>query len=140
MGGLEQGRLRYREHAAGERRARRGALRYTDAGWADLCKVAAAEGMKPGAWAQQAAHQAAVRKLRGEPFGDGQVHELIAELREGRRVLGNVGSSLNQVAKVANSTGRVSSAAAIATMLRVLARVLRAHDIMVASIWSRLQR
>ncbi|WP_447005155.1 hypothetical protein ACRAKI_00940 [Saccharothrix isguenensis] len=115
-------------------------MRYTDAEWADLCKVAAAEGMKPGAWAQQAAHQAAVRKLQGEPIGDGQVRELLAELREDRRVLANVGSSLNQVAKVANSTGRVDSAAAIATMLRVVGNVLRAHDAMVASIWSRLHR
>ncbi|ONI81986.1 hypothetical protein ALI22I_38075 [Saccharothrix sp. ALI-22-I] len=116
-------------------------MRYTDAEWADLCKVAAAEGMKPGAWAQQAAYEAAVRKLRGESsFGDDQVRELVVELREGRRVLANVGGSLNQVAKVANSTGQVPSVAAIGTMLRVVDRAVRSYSALAARVWSELRR
>jgi hypothetical protein len=116
-------------------------LRYTDAEWADLCKVAAAEGTKPGAWAQQAAHEAAVRKLRGESsFGDDRVRELVAELRDGRRMLANVGGSLNQVAKVANSTGQAPSVAAIGTMLRVVDRAVRSYSALAAHIWLELRR
>ncbi|SDC73583.1 hypothetical protein SAMN05216174_10450 [Actinokineospora iranica] len=100
--------------------------------------VAAREGMKPGAWAQQAAYEAALRRQRGEVFERGLVHELIAELREQRRVLANIGGSLNQLAKVANSTGGVEHLPAAQGLLRVVRNVVRASDELVARVRAEL--
>jgi hypothetical protein len=88
------------------RRVRRGALRYTDDEFAVIVMVAALDRMKPGAWAQQAAYDAAIRRRRGDLADWSAVEALVAELRQHRRLLTNIGGNLNDLVRVANSVVR----------------------------------
>lgn len=128
----------YRGQAAGARRERRGALRYTDAEWAVIVQVAAVEGMRPGAWAQQAAFEAAVRVHRGERTDRATVEALLEELRQHRRVLTNVGGNLNDVARTANATGELPSLLAATTVLKLIRNVVLASDTLVSEVRSEL--
>jgi hypothetical protein len=113
-------------------------MRYSDTEWAVIVQVAARAGMRPGAWAQQAAYDAAQREHLGETADRGAVDDLTAELREHRRVLTNVGGNLNDVAKVGNATGQFEHATAAATVLRLVGNVVRASDTLVRDVRRRL--
>jgi hypothetical protein len=113
-------------------------LRYSDIEWAVIVQVAAVAGMKPAAWAQQAAYEAALREHLGKGTDRGAVTALTQELREHRRVLTNVGGNLNDVAKVANSTGKIENANAAATVLRLVANVVRTADTVIKDVRERL--
>lgn len=59
----------------------------------------------------------------------GAVDELLAELRQHRRVLTNIGGNLNDVARVANATGTIASpVAAAVTVLRLVRNVVLGAD------------
>lgn len=77
--------------------------------------AAATVGLRPGAFIAKAAVGAA-RAFAAQRSGSavrtsGQVELLIAEVRELRRLLGNVAGNVNDVAKHANSTGELGSEA-----------------------------
>jgi len=84
--------------------------------------------MRPGAWAQVAAHDAAVRELHGRAGDRAAVDGLVEELRQQRRVLTNVGGNLNQLARVANATGVIESPLVVATVVRLVRNVVHATD------------
>ncbi|WP_410607534.1 hypothetical protein [Amycolatopsis sp. lyj-109] len=132
------GNAGYREQSTTGKREPRGMLRYSDIEWAVIVQVAALAGMKPAAWAQQAAYEAALQAHLGKGTDRGAVTALIQELREHRRVVTNVGGNLNDVAKVANSTGEIENANAAATVLRLVANVVRTADTMMKDIRQRL--
>jgi hypothetical protein len=115
-------------------------LRYNDTEWAVLVQVAALDGKTPGAWAQQAAYEAALRAHLGEPSDRGAlitaVNELTREIREHRRVLANVGGNLNDVARHANATGDLGIAAT--TVLRLIRNVVLASDTLVIDVRRKL--
>ncbi|TLW89232.1 hypothetical protein FFT09_22660 [Saccharomonospora piscinae] len=102
----------------------RGRLRYTDTEWAVICRVAAAAGMRPGAWAQQAASEVAVAVDRGRPLDRDVVDALVAELLEHRRVMANIGGNVNQLATAANTAGYAEAALAAGELLRLVRRVI----------------
>jgi len=110
------------------RREPRGLLRYSDEEWARIVQVAAGVGMRPGAWAQLAAHDAAVRELHGRTGDRAAVDGLVEELRQHRRVLTNIGGNLNQLARVANATGVIESPVAVATVVRLVRNVVYATE------------
>ena len=62
FGGGFSGELGYRPKSLGGKRQPRGLLRYTDDEWAVIVQVAVLVGMRPGAWAQQAAYDAKYKK------------------------------------------------------------------------------
>ena len=68
-GGCEMAGLSCRRRCLVGRREPRGLLRYSDEEWARIVQVAASVEMRPGAWVQLAAHDAAVRELAGERTG-----------------------------------------------------------------------
>jgi hypothetical protein len=94
--------------------------------------------MRPGAWAQRAAYDAALREHLGAVADGGVVIALIEEVREHRRVLTNAGGNLNDVARVSNSTGEIEIAAIAMTVLRLISNVVRHSDTMVGDIRRRL--
>jgi hypothetical protein len=120
------------------KREPRGTLRYTDEEWAAVVVVAALDGMRPGAWAQQAAYDAAVRRQRGERPARELVEALVEELRQHRRVLTNIGGNLNDLARAANATGAVEHPAAVAGVLRLVTRVVHSSDQLLAQVRSEL--
>jgi hypothetical protein len=128
---------RYRSQAGSGKRERRGMLRYTDDEWAVVVVVAALDGMRPGAWAQQAAYDAARRRQRGERPSREQIEELVEELRHHRRVLTNIGGNLNDVARAGNATGTIEHPA-LAGLLRVLGRVVHGSDELIARVRTEL--
>jgi hypothetical protein len=135
VAGGQQG---YREHSRFGRRVPRGTLRYNEFEWAVIAQVAAIADQKPGAWAQQAAYEAALRANQGEPTTREAVVELAEELRQHRRVLTNIGGNLNDLARVANSTGEIQLVAAAQTVMRLIGNVVRASDTLVVAIRKRL--
>jgi hypothetical protein len=112
-----------RDHAAGEKRERRGALRYTDREWMVITAVAVREGKRPGAWAQQAAYDAAWYTLHGQPGYREQTVRVIEQLRQLRNVLANIGGNVNDLAKAANSTGEIETVQVLGRTLRIVRRV-----------------
>jgi hypothetical protein len=120
--------LRSRRRSPVGKREPRGLLRYTDDEWAVIVQVAALERLKPGAWAQRAAYQAAVQQHHGQVPDRGVVEVLVAELRQHRRVLTNIGGNLNDLARAANATGRIENAVAVATVLRLVRNVVAGVD------------
>lgn len=137
-GTVTGGTAGYREESTSGKRQPRTLMRYSDTEWAVIVQVAARAGMRPGAWAQQAAYDAALREHLGEIADRGAVDDLTAELREHRRVLTNVGGNLNDVAKVGNATGQFEHATAAATVLRLVGNVVRASDTLVRDVRRRL--
>lgn len=129
----------YRDHAprdAGKRKARTSVL-YTDTEWAAITVAAAADGMTPGAWVAQIAFTEARRANAGDLLDGRAVAELRAELREHRRVLTNIGGNLNDVARVANSTGALENAAQAAAVLRLVRHVVQSSDQLVGELQAR---
>jgi hypothetical protein len=109
-------------------------LRFNDTEWAVIAMVAAREDMRPGAWAQQAAYEAALRENLGTGAERDVVARLVTELREHRRVLTNIGGNLNDVARVANSTGAIENETAARTVMRLIGNVVRTSDSLVRDI------
>lgn len=128
----------YRDQSTSGKRSPRGLMRYTDDEWAVIVMVAAQEALKPGAYVQKAAYEAALRQHRGELFDSGVVNALLAELQENRRVLTNIGGNLNDVAKEVNSTGKVENPAAAETVLRLVRNVVLATNELVAKVRTEL--
>ena len=137
-GGHVMTSLRYRDHSPHQPRVRRGALRYTDHEWAVIVLVAARVSMRPGAWAQHAAYEAAARLHRGLAHDRSAIDDLIAELRQHRRVLTNIGGNLNDVARAANSTGSIENPVAAETVLRLVSNVVRDGDELIRRIGTEL--
>ncbi|WP_280403156.1 hypothetical protein [Nocardia brasiliensis] len=112
----------HRPHAAAPRPISRRST-YAQAEWALVTAAAATVGLRPGAFIAKAAVGAA-RAFAAQRNGSavrtsGQVEILIAEVRELRRLLGNVAGNVNDVAKHANSTGELGhSADAVLTYTR----------------------
>jgi hypothetical protein len=113
-------------------------MRFNDIEWAVIAIVADRDGKRPGAWAQQAAYEAAVRENLGTRADRDVVAALVAELREHRRVLTNIGGNLNDVARVANSTGAIENATAAQTVMRLIGNVVRSSDGLVRDIRRKL--
>ena len=113
-------------------------LRFNSTEWAVIVQVAARAGKRPGAWAQQAAYEAALREHLGDLVDRDAAKALTRELREHRRVLTNIGGNLNDVAKVANSTGQIENAIAATTVMRLIGNVIRASDTLVQDIRRKL--
>jgi hypothetical protein len=124
---------------AGKRQPR-GLLRYTDDEWAVIVQVAAVARMRPGAWAQQAAYEAAANQGRERVHDRGAIDDLIAELRQHRRVLTNIGGNLNDVAKVANATGAIENRVAATTVLRLVRNVVKTTEELIRHVRSELSR
>ena len=127
-----------RRHPPAGRRQPRGSLRYTDAEWAVIVQAATAERMRPGPWVQQIAYDAAKRRQRGGQLERAAIEMLVAELRQHRRVLTNVGGNLNQLARAANATGLVENPVAAATVLRLIRNVVAGADEVIGRIRSEL--
>ncbi|WP_336160011.1 hypothetical protein [Amycolatopsis sp. VC5-11] len=106
--------------------------------WAVIVQVAALAGMRPSAWVAQAAYDTALREHLGTGTERQAVTALIDELREHRRVLANIGGNVNDLARVANSTGQVEQAVVAATVLRLVANVVHASDTLLTDIRRRL--
>ncbi|MGW5453050.1 hypothetical protein [Nocardia sp. NPDC003979] len=88
-----------------------------------MTAAAATVGLRPGAFIAKAAVGAArafAAKRNGAAVRtSGQVEILIAEVRELRRLLGNVAGNVNDVARHANSTGELGdNADAVLTYTR----------------------
>lgn len=116
-------------------------MRYSDAEYAVIVSAAELDGMRPTSWAQNAAYQAAVRRCRNSTEADPvAASALLEELRQQRRVLTNVGGNLNDLARVANSTGAVGQGAALAVVLRLVARVVRSCDEAIRRVRAELPR
>jgi hypothetical protein len=130
---VDRVRLGYRGHAR-FKRERRGALRYTEAEWALIITAAVRHRMRPGAWAQQAALDAAAAEVRGAGVGRQELTELITALTEHRNALARVGGNLNQLAAFANSTGGQIPAAAAGILRQVRERVNQS-DQLIARSW-----
>ncbi|MEU0529180.1 hypothetical protein [Amycolatopsis tolypomycina] len=129
----------YRDHAppdAGKRKARTAVL-YTDIEWAAITVAAAADGMRPGAWVAQIAYNEARRANAGDLLDGRAIAELRAELRQHRRVLTNIGGNINDVARVANSTGALEHAAQAAAVLRLVRNVVQSSDQLVEELRTR---
>jgi hypothetical protein len=105
-------------------------LRYSDAEWAVIVHAAAAAGMKPGPWAQRAAHRAAIQDQPHHHGLDQRIEALLAELRQHRRVLTNIGGNLNNLARAANTTGTLTltNPLAVQAVLRLVRNVVGAAD------------
>lgn len=117
----------YRRRCEVGRREPRGLLRYTDAEWAEIVRAAAVTGLRPGAWVQQVAHRAAVHGRHANRPDSAKVEALVAELRQHRRVLTNIGGNL-KLARAANATNAVENPAGAAALLRMVARVVHSSD------------
>lgn len=131
--------MRSRARCAVGRREPRGLLRYTDDDWAAIERAAARERMRPGAWAQLAAHEAAVWQGDGVKCDRAAVDELVAELGRCRRVLTNIGGNLNQLARAANA-GRTPNELAVLSVLRLVRRVVHGLDEVVGRVRGELLR
>lgn len=127
---------RYRDRVWREPARRpRGRLRYTDREWAVICRVAATAGMRPGAWAQQAATDAAVAAERGLGHAHREdIEAVIGEIREHRRVLTNVGGLANQLAAAANATGELAAAGAAVEVMDLVRRVVLGGEQLISDI------
>jgi len=112
-----------RRHSSSGMRQQRGVLRYSDAEWAAIVQAAALAGMKPGPWAQRAAHHAAIQDQPQRRGLEEQVEALLAELRQYRRVLTNIGGNLNDLA-AANTTGTIPNPLAAQAVLRLVRNVV----------------
>lgn len=131
---------RYRDRVQKGRPPRRprGRLRYTDPEWTVLCRVAAAAGMRPGAWAQQAALDAAVAVERGGREHREVVEDLLDEIRTHRRLLANIGGLANQLAAAANATGEVAVADEALDAMDLVRRVVHTSDTLTVRIRTHL--
>src|ERR1051325_1650750 len=137
QGGDEARSGRYRDRVRGAARERRGALRYTDVEWDLVCRAAALDAMKPGAWAQEAAAEAARRRVLGGPGDGDQVQQVLVELRDQQRVLRSIGHLLNQFMKAVHAAeGRVSEPQALA-VFRVARRTVERSEQVTADIRAR---
>lgn len=103
-------------------------MRYTDDEWATIGRVAATTGMRPGAWVQEIAHDAAVQHDRGSTVERAVLDELVGELRQYRRVLTNIGGNLNQLARAMNATSAGGNPMATETVLRLVRNVVHGTE------------
>lgn len=87
--------------------------------------------MRPGAWVQQVAFREALARSTAPSMDLNSVTVLVEELRQHRRVLTNIGGNLNDLARVANSTGTIDSVAALHVVLRLVRNTVVASDEMV---------
>lgn len=117
----------YRDRLPSGRRAPRGMLRYDNIEWATITAAAAIEGLTPGAWAQQAAFDAAADVNSGPVADRAAVTELLDELRQHRRQLAAIGNNLNQLTMIAHATGQISARPA-EVVLRMVRDVVRTSD------------
>ncbi|PXX53933.1 hypothetical protein DFR70_12654 [Nocardia tenerifensis] len=100
----------HRPHSV-EKRTRRHEALFAPTEWALVTAAAATVGLRPGAFIAKAAVGAA-KAFAAQRNGAAvrtstQVEILLAEVRELRRLLGNVAGNLNDVARHANSTGEL---------------------------------
>jgi hypothetical protein len=102
-------------------------LRYNDIEWAAITAAAAIDGMTPGAWAQQAAFDAAADANTGPVADRAAVTALLEELRQHRRLLLAIGNNLNQLTMLAHATGQIS-ARPTEVVLRMVRDVVHASD------------
>lgn len=116
----------------------RGRLRYTDREWAPITAAAAQVGLRPGAWVQQVAYDAAVAVARGDRLDREAIEDLIAEIREHRRVAANIGGLANQLAASANATGQIKTATAAVEVLNLVRRVVGSSDQLMLRVRSQL--
>ena len=130
--------LAYRGHSTTGRRRPRGLMRYSDAEWAVISVTAARDGMVASAWAQQIAHEVARRRQHGELPDHAAVDEVLEELRALRRQLRNIGGNLNDLTKVADSTGEVDGVARLEAVLDSVGTRVRAIDSMTTHIRAKL--
>ena len=131
-------RLGCRRHSSSGVRRQRGVLRYSDAEWAAIGQAAALAGMRPGPWAQRAAYHAAVQQPSQQIGLEQRVEALLAELRQHRRVLANIGGNLNDLARAANTTGVLANPLATQTVLRLVRHVVGAADELLVRVRSEL--
>ena len=136
--GQRRGDLGYRRHSTEGKRAPRGLLRYSDGEWAAIVRAAASDRMRPTSWAQRAAYQAAVRSRPGRDVDRELVESLVAELRQHRRVLANIGGNLNDLARAANATGGIENPVAAATVLRLVRNVVHTAQELLARVQAEL--
>ncbi|MGF0320673.1 hypothetical protein [Nocardia fluminea] len=119
-------RARHRTHSEEKRERKKVAFSPTE--WALVEAAAATVGLRPGAFVGQAAVGAAkafAKRRHGvEVRTSGEVQELTSEVRELRRLLGNVSGNVNDIAKHANSTHELNVLQADA----VLAHLRRNND------------
>ena len=127
-----------RRHPPVGRRQPRGSLRYTESEWALIVQAATLERMRPGPWVQQVALQTAARRQRGELSDRAAVDGLIAELRQHRRVLTNIGGNLNDLARAANTTGLIGHPVAVAAVLRLVRNVVLGADQVISRVRAEL--
>jgi hypothetical protein len=132
------GKESYRPHSQDGRRVIRGKLRYSHREWLMIVQAAAIAGQAPGAWAQERAYEAAVRVSRNEPDRRDAIVELGEEMREHRRVLTNIGGNLNDLARVANSTGEIEVAYDAHAIMQSIRDVVLGSDALVRDIRKRL--
>lgn len=120
------------------RRKARTSVWYTDSEWSAIIAASAVERLRPGAWIAGVASEEARRRNGGAVPDRSAMAELLAELREHRRVLANIGGNLNDVAKAANATNDIVNETAATTVLGMVRRVVLASDQLVASVRQRL--
>ncbi|WP_309115977.1 plasmid mobilization relaxosome protein MobC [Saccharothrix sp.] len=120
------------------RRRARTAVLFTDLEWSAIVVAAATEGMRPGAWIARLAFAEAARHNSGTGLDRDLVAGLTAAVQEQRRVLANIGGNLNQLAKVANSTGEVENPVAARRVLELVRRVVGSSDELLVRIRSEL--
>lgn len=103
-------RTGHRRHAAVRREKKKEVL-YTSEELAMVVAAATEVGLRPGAFiaavSVHAAKSHAQRRQGSQLRTSAEVQELTGELRELRRLLGNVAGNLNDVARHANSTGEL---------------------------------
>lgn len=108
-------------------------MRFSDTEWATIVVAAALEGWEPNPWVQQVALEQALQRQRGDLGGTAALRELTDQIRDMRRLLRNIGGNINDLARVANSTGELPAAAQLQTVLRVLGdRVHRVDTVLVS--------
>jgi len=124
--------------AGTSRRRARTAVSFTNQEWTTIVVAAATDGMRPGAWIARLAFAEAAQRNSATGLDRESITELTAALQEQRRVLANVGGNLNQLAKLANSTGGIDNQAAAERLLRLVRRVVGSSDELLVRIRSEL--
>ena len=113
---------RYRRRLVGERRTHRTVIKHTDAEWARVAALAAAQGIS-------------VPRLyeRGVSTGDvaaaAEVSRLVVEVHAIQRVLAGAARNLNQIARAANAGGDVSQSQVLAAADAMQRQVDRICDV-----------
>lgn len=120
-----QAQCSFRRTRMQDRRCRKVNLRLSDAEFDALRRAADSHQLAIGAYAARAA-VAHAQSASGTGDGSGSLRELHAELAQAWTAISRVGTNVNQLAKVANSTGEVDHARlgpTLAFVRRALSRV-----------------